>query len=437
MRSNNAMTDMAAIMSKARAYSDSRLADVLAGKDVSIPQYVAMTEAMGRKQLRQAVDGAQAQQQSQQPSIKDQLLAEQSAPQMAAGIDQLPAANMESMDLAGGGIIAFEEGGSTIDKLKDFFFARGEFAPEKNRMSGAYKGNEPLQGEGVPGLYKQRQEEKRAKAADIKEQMRLNALQPEGFGEPKQVSGEDPYGVASGRTVDDLKGPGVSEPPITTQAAPKAAAPASGIAAISAPKYERRASPFEGMRAEAQDYDKLKSQGLGEGLMKMGAGLLSAPGSKGFAAGIQALADSGAVSRKEINSLKKDARDYDFNLKKAESAFEQGNDQLALKYMEAADLNKFRMASLAQEPGELRTLRAVANDPTLAGIYKGAGAKATLSMADATKQWNDLYKDNPQEYRRLQQLGVRSPSEYLQYAVTGLPPMQVVGTLDKGAVVRN
>jgi hypothetical protein len=115
-------------------------------------------------------------------------------------------------NMAGGGIIAFEEGGSTLDKLKDFFYARGDFAPEKNPMSGAYKGDKPLQGEGIPGLYKQRREEKRARAADIKEQMRLNALQPEGFGEPIVRSDEDPYGAAN-------LAPGVTEPPIVAPAA--------------------------------------------------------------------------------------------------------------------------------------------------------------------------------------------------------------------------
>src|SRR5512139_997442 len=107
-RTGSGTKDMAAIMERVRRMSDSQLADVLAGKDVSIPQFAAMTEAMGRKQLRQAVDGAQAQQQAQQPSIKEQLLAEQQAP--AAGLDALPAPNMESIDMAGGGIIAFDRG---------------------------------------------------------------------------------------------------------------------------------------------------------------------------------------------------------------------------------------------------------------------------------------------------------------------------------------
>ena len=48
----------------AKKMSDGQLADILAGKNLDIPQFVAMTEAMGRKQLRQAMQGAQAQQQA-------------------------------------------------------------------------------------------------------------------------------------------------------------------------------------------------------------------------------------------------------------------------------------------------------------------------------------------------------------------------------------
>jgi hypothetical protein len=136
-------------------------------------------------------------------------------------------------NMAGGGIIAFENGGSTLDKIKDFFYARGDFAPEKNRMSGSYKGDAPLQGEGIPGLYKQREEEKRTKAASIKEQMRLNALEPEGFNEPIARSGEDPYAVATSTLA-----PGVTEPPVVVPATSPAVATTrqdnqySGLAAV-------------------------------------------------------------------------------------------------------------------------------------------------------------------------------------------------------------
>ncbi len=41
-----------------------------------------MTEAMGRKKLRTAMQGAQAQAQLQQPSVKDKLLAEEAVSPM-------------------------------------------------------------------------------------------------------------------------------------------------------------------------------------------------------------------------------------------------------------------------------------------------------------------------------------------------------------------
>jgi hypothetical protein len=104
---------MGQIMEMARDMSDSQLADVLQGKSLAIPQFAAMTEAMGRKSLRNATEGAQAKQQLNQPSLKERLLAENEAPQMPedVGIAQIPAPNMESMNMAGGGIIAFDEGG--------------------------------------------------------------------------------------------------------------------------------------------------------------------------------------------------------------------------------------------------------------------------------------------------------------------------------------
>ena len=121
---------MQQVVDRARKMSDMQLSDVLAGKSLDVPQYVAMTEAMGRKSLRTAMQGAQAQQQMRQPSVKDKLLAEEAAAQMpavnemgdatgyagggaidmneSAGIAGLSAPNMDSMDMASGGIVAFQ-----------------------------------------------------------------------------------------------------------------------------------------------------------------------------------------------------------------------------------------------------------------------------------------------------------------------------------------
>jgi hypothetical protein len=405
-RTGSGSRDMAAIMERVRKMSDSQLADILAGKDVSIPQFAAMTEAMGRKQLRQAVDGAQAQQQAQQPSIKEQLLAEQRAPRAVAGIDQLPAANMESIDMASGGIVAFDNGG-------------GVYADPLSYLSG--------------------QDVESMAADELRRQKELQKY--------KELYGYERYPNAKAKPTAPAAAaaaaPVVPPPDAdkTSATGKTSAAPAAtGIAGIdvSAPtKFERRASPFGQLSTEAVDYNKLKDQGLGEGLMKMAAGLLSAPGTKGVAAGIQALAESGQLTRKEIAGLKKDARDYDLNRTRAEEAFNQGQDELGLKYTEAANVNKYRMASLAKEPDALVTARAALNDPRLAAIIGKEGKADLYSLKDATTEFNDLAEKNPKRARELAAMGINSPAAYRQFVITGLPPMQVVGTLDKGAVVRN
>ena len=107
---------MSQTMALAKQMSDMQLADVLAGKSMNIPQYVAMTEAMGRKQLRTAMQGVTAMGSAKQPTEREKLLSEMmprqqpqqqmmSAPPQGAGLDQLPADNMQG--LADGGIIAF------------------------------------------------------------------------------------------------------------------------------------------------------------------------------------------------------------------------------------------------------------------------------------------------------------------------------------------
>jgi hypothetical protein len=144
--------NMAQVMALARKMSDGQLAEVLQGKSLDVPQYVAMTEAMGRKSLRTAMGGQQAMAQAQQPSVKQKLLMgdqpqmqgiQQGMPQMpqqpvmaaegglmyadggaidmnegqaAGGLAELPAPNMNYLTLASGGIIAFNgEKGSEVE----------------------------------------------------------------------------------------------------------------------------------------------------------------------------------------------------------------------------------------------------------------------------------------------------------------------------------
>jgi hypothetical protein len=340
--------------------------------------------------------------------------------------------------MASGGIIAFEEGGD----VPGFYKGGDPWAAQRAReedpevfMSKAwFKKN-------FEGDVSDRNAKR---AADIAQQQKLNAQEAEGFGEPKARSEEDPFGVADTRSFQELKGPGVTEPPIAESA--PAAAPAAAPAVAPKPaidltqptQFERRASPVGEMSAEKVDVEGLKSRGLGEGLMRLSAGLLAAPGAKGLSAGVAALAEQAGLTRKETNALKKDARDYDFNIKRAEAAFEQGQDELGLKYTEAANVNKYRMASLAKEPDALVTAREALKDPKLAAFLSKADKGETLSIKDATTTFNDILEKNPKYARQLSDLGIKDPMAYRQFVITGLPPMQVVDTIPgKGDKVRS
>lgn len=402
-RSDNAMTDMAAVMARVRKMSDSQLADILAGKDVSVPQFAAMTEAMGRRQLRDAVKGAQAQQQAQQPSVKDQLLAEE------AGLAALPAPNMESMDMAGGGIIAFENGGE-VQRYQNTGMV--QLDPSLYTFSPTSP---------VLPAYQEDPERKRVREI-LEEEERIRAARKKAVADVfsgKGSAGDVRSGKSAARAVE---APDFTEfdkataafekeranAPVADTTASAAPADKTGIAAlnaapksaidVSAPtKFERRVNPFGQMSAEKIDFEGLKDRGFGEGLMKAGAGLLSAPGAKGFAAGIQALAESGAVSRKEIAGLKKDARDYEFNIAKAREAAEQGNDELALKYETLAEQAKYRSGLLGIQQQKLGIMKdqydSIKIPQQLSNIY----AKAT----DAVKAATAMRPVKPAEFQKM------------------------------------
>jgi hypothetical protein len=120
-------------------YPDQRLLAVMQGRDTSIPMAVAMAAKQQRDKLMMASQGAQAQQQMQQPTVRDAMLAQAAPPQMAeTGVAALPAENMQNLaeggiaiadhlepsddemqQYAGGGMVAFNNGGMSEDADKD------------------------------------------------------------------------------------------------------------------------------------------------------------------------------------------------------------------------------------------------------------------------------------------------------------------------------
>ncbi len=418
---------MAQTMSLAKQMSDMQLADVLAGKSMNIPQYVAMTEAMGRKQLRTAMQGMTAMGSAKQPTEREKLLSEmmprQQQPQapmgaapQSAGLDQLPADNMQGLGLANGGIIAFAGDGpqgqqvredlnvDVMDRLRQDdpnAFQRmmrrmfpslvkdakyGSFAGTAIDPSSSstvftpsvkdvpfVTGENPETGVALP--YRRQRGASNAippdlstRQAELLPKQDLSLLKPPP--EPLPVAGGD-VGSFQAADRDAAPAPGVAPPKPDAVAAPKvggtntsgsgggsgAGGGGGSLAGTDLSRFaekqaellrprERSKDYYEALTKPTEDIAKQvasgKEQAQGEFLMNIGAALMSTPNlgialSKGVQAGLPGL----AASRKEINALTKDQRDYQFNIAKAKEARDQGDEMLALNYLKLAEESKY------------------------------------------------------------------------------------------------
>ena len=320
------------IMALARKMSDAQLADVLAGRSMDVPQYVAMTEAMGRKKLRTAMQGQQAMAQAQQPTIKDRLAAETA---QAAGLDQLPAPNMDSVDMAAGGIVAFSDGGD-IDPYG--VISPDVLAADQERVEAA--------------LARKKQQEEKERYEFLKQSAPDVAAKMLQANPALEVGKEAPTKTAT--VVSPPAASVKAETPAPKSQGKTATAPAATSSGM--PTYEdlmkRRTTDYlsnlEGLSKKQRDsLAEIKKQGMGEGLMQLAAGLLSAPTmSQGLAKGIPLLASSAAATRKEARAVENLANEYDFNIAKARDASERGDMALALQYQQLANQNKYQMGML-------------------------------------------------------------------------------------------
>ena len=102
-----------------KLYPNDRLLAVMQGRDSSIPMAVAMAAKQQRDRLMIASQGAEAQQQAQAPTVRDQMLAQAAPPQMAeTGVAALPAENMQQ--LAEGGIAFADNFDPTDDEMQNY-----------------------------------------------------------------------------------------------------------------------------------------------------------------------------------------------------------------------------------------------------------------------------------------------------------------------------
>jgi hypothetical protein len=370
------------ILDRARMMSDAQLADILSGKSMDVPQYVAMTEAMGRKSLRNAMQGAQAMAQAKQPSVKDKMLAEDAQEQMAqeatdmSGIAAIPAPNMESVDMASGGIIAFQNTGLVEEDPLAY-------------LSGLDAAGMAEDEARVAALKAER------KAREDRERYQfLKDAAPEAAA--KMVK-DDPSLIAPvAAAMPPVTGKGAIAAVPAAPAAPKTtgvgAAPSAqpyaipSLESLQGKRSEEYLSKLEGIGEKRRaGLAELKKQGTGEALMQMGAGLLSAPTlGQGLAKGLPLVASTAAATRKDARALESSADDYDLNVAKAREAAEKGDMALALQYTQLANQAKAQNDLAKYQQGML----GVYNQK--AGALTGKGT--TISREAALKAYNDMLK---------------------------------------------
>jgi hypothetical protein len=374
---------MQEILERARMMSDSQLADILSGKNMSVPQYVAMTEAMGRKSLRNAMQGAQAMAQGKQPSIKDRMLAEDAQEQMAqeatdmGGIAAIPTPNMESVDMASGGIIAFAEGDLVEEDPLAYL----------SGLDAAGMAEDKLRVDALKAERKAREDRERYQF--------LKDASPEAAA--KMVKADPSLIAPVAVATPPVTGKGSTAAPAAS-AAPKAPVTGVGAAPGAQPYSIPSLESLQGKRSE--DYlsklesvgekrraglAELKKQGTGEALMQMGAGLLSAPTlGQGLAKGLPMVSSTAAATRKEARALESSADDYDLNIAKAREAAEKGDMALALQYTQLANQAKAQSDLAKYQQGMLNVYG------QRAGAMAGKGT--TISREAALKAYNDMLK---------------------------------------------
>jgi hypothetical protein len=480
--------NMAQVMARAKDMSDAQLADVLQGKSLDVPQYVAMTEAMGRKSLRTAMQGQQAMAQAQQPSVKQKLLmgdqpvmpqgmpAQQ--PVMAAegglmyadggpvdmnmsanaggGIAELPAPNMMPMTMAGGGIVAFDEGGEVprfneggnwFTELRDSLYS-----PEERRYEAMKRGRTTEQPTDTLSENQVNSVLRGKTPGPAEVPMPPESMQSEIDASKMRLFKQEMADKEAAGNVKPAAPAGIPRAPVI--AAPGGAAPNlnKGIGGTDEFKSymdmvkqnrEDYLSKLEGLGAKQREgLAALRSQGGGEALMQLARGILRGPNlAMGVAEGLPGVTATAAASRKEQREVERGATEMDFNLAKAREAASRGDMESALMFKKMADEAKYRAsdlslkaAALNQEPDTLRTLKGIAGNPQLEALYAKTGKTNQMSLTDAAKQWNDMPKENRKYYKELQSMGINSEQDYYKYVNGQLLSATIPG---QGANIRS
>jgi hypothetical protein len=357
---------------------------------MSIPQYVAMTEAMGRKSLRNAMQGAQAMAQGKQPSVKDKMLAEDAQEQMAqeatdmGGIAAIPAPNMESVGMAGGGIVAFQNTGLVEEDPLAYL----------SGLDATGMAEDQLRVDALKAERKAREDKQRYEF--------LKTASPEAAAKMLKDNPNLVPPIAVAAPPVTTKGPTAAAP--AAPAAPKAPVAGVGTAPGAQPYSIPSLESLQGKRSEEYlakleglgekrraGLAEIKKQGGGEALMNLAAAVMGSPNlAQAAAKGLPMVASTAAATRREARALESSADDYDLNVAKAREAAEKGDMALALQYTQLANQAKAQNDLAKYQQGMLNVYG------QRAGAVTGKGQ--TISRETALKEWNDLDRIQQKKY---------------------------------------
>jgi len=349
-----------------RIFPDQRLLAIMQGKDQSLPMAVAMAAKQQRDKLHQAAQGQQAQQGAKQPTVKDQMLAKDLPAEYAehAGLAALPAENMQGMGeekmMAGGGIVAFEQGGFGLDALNDL--SEKDKANVKNAWLDEAKKNPPAPStpswlDKLPATLADRRGASTDAAiaqsnADAAAQDKAAGVAtPTGLTNPATITPQQQAVINAHNSNNPIQPGGVGTPPAGPgNAAAAAAQPQAGIG-----QPPQRVDSFAGLGDTQDAFDQKvadeKRAATGDFLMNMGLKMMTTVGPLGKAVGEGGMAGlpSLAASRKSINELEKNRNDYRLNMAKAQTAADEGDQDLALKYKTLAEQSVYHSGLVAAD----------------------------------------------------------------------------------------
>ena len=335
-----------------RIYPDARLLSIMQGKDQSLPMAIAMAAKQQRDKLKTAGTGEQAQQGSKQPSVKDQMLAKDLPPEHS-GLAALPAENMHDMGseqmMAGGGIVAFS---GLDDSLVELNKQAKSDDDAKNEWLQNAKKNPPAPStpswlDRLPATLA----DKRSVATDtaIAQANADAAAQDKVAGIAPPTGQTNPLAITPEMQAE-INRRSAATPIKTSGAAINAAQPQAGIG-----EPPKRVDRFAGLGETQEAFDKKlaaeQNAGKSEFLMNMGLKMMTTVGPLGKAIGEGGIAGlpSLSASRKTVRELEKNRTDYQLNMAKAQTAADEGNDELSLKYKTLAEQSAYHSGLLAVE----------------------------------------------------------------------------------------